>query len=556
MTEYADHVILNARIWTSNPTSPQATAMAIGGGRITAVGQDDEVRPFIGPHTSIRNLEGGFIMPGLIDVHNHHQDAGDVALNRIRFADTAAVQDILRLVKEWATSHPNDEWIVGGAWGGGLFEDLSKPEVLKALNEASKGKKVLLNDDSMHNRWANTAALSFAGIDSSTPDPEGGRILRDSAGNPTGILVEAAGALLESARAANEQHDFERAAASSAHSIEELHSYGVTAFQDAAAKVRTLGGLSHLERQGGLNAWVVSSLLINDPIFGSRPVGLDLFALRHQYAGARHRPTFAKIFLDGVPTARSSAFLEPYLPATDHNPDYRGAVTMPVEELVGWLRTCQEEDLGLKVHCTGDAAVRTVLDAVEIVRGEGSHILVQVAHATYISEEDIPRFARLGVFVDCSPALWFPGVISHACHSVLPADRADRIHPHRDLIDAGAVIAGGSDWPVAPVPNPWIGIAGLISRADPFGEYPGTLWPEQAITVEESLRAYTMGPAEAMGIDDITGSLAPGKSADFILLDRDPFTTPASELADTKVHETWFAGAPVYQSQLAAVEVP
>lgn len=308
-----------------------------------------------------------------------------------------------------------------------------------------------------------------------------------------------------------------------------------------------LEALRALDADGELDAWAVTSMLINDEIFGSAVIGDDLVFDGERYRTAHHRPDFVKIFLDGVPPTRTGAFIEPYLPDDVHGDHFRGSMLLDPEELVDWLRRTAQAGLSAKVHCTGDASVHAVLDAVETIRAEGyDEPRYQVAHGQFVHPDDIARFARLGVAADISPFIWVPGPIVEAIREVLPRERADRMQPNRSLLDAGAVVAGGSDWPVSPSPNAWEGIHGLVTRQDPSGQYPGTLWPEQAITLEEAITAFTLGGATAMGLGDETGSIAVGKSADFVVLDRDPFAHPADELARTEVVETWFAGRQVY----------
>lgn len=391
-------------------------------------------------------------------------------------------------------------------------------------------------------------ALELAGVSAATPDPAGGEIVRDPAtGEPVGVLLEAAGVAVERALSETRKLTAEQHVAASRHGIGTLHSYGVTAFQDAGVSADILGALKALDDAGELHAWVVSSLLINDPIFGFDPIGAPLLEVAGQYRSEHHRPDFVKIFLDGVPPTRTAAFLEPYLPDAAHGACHHGATTMPGDELVGWLRTAAAAGLSAKVHCTGDASVRATLDAVEKVRAEGfADARFQVAHGQFVHPDDLPRFAALGVAADISPFLWVPGVIPAAIAEVLPGERAGRMQPNRSLLDEGALVAGGSDWPVSESPNAWEGIHGLVTRQDPTGTFPGALWPEQAITLAEAIEVFTLAAARAMGLGDVTGSLVPGKSADFVVLDRDPFKTDPSALVKTKVTQTWFAGHRVY----------
>jgi predicted amidohydrolase YtcJ len=189
-----------------------------------------------------------------------------------------------------------------------------------------------------------------------------------------------------------------------------------------------------------------------------------------------------------------------------------------------------------------------VLDVAEKLRAEGVTTPIQIAHGQFLADEDIPRLAELGVVADISPFIWFPGVIPTMLAEVL-GERAEHSQPNRSLIDAGALVAGGSDWPVSESPNPLEGIQGLVTRADPLRRAPGTLWPEQAITAEEALQVFTRNSAVAMGLGSETGSLEIGKSADFLVLDRDAIAGPADAIIDARVLSTWFAGREVHTAE-------
>lgn len=544
----AELVLAHGRIYTADPASPWAEAVAIGGGRLLAVGSDASVLALAGPETRVRDLGGAFVMPGLVDVHNHHALAGRTDLFELSIPAGASVEEILAAVRDYAAGLPADAWVTGGAWGSTLRSQLSTDAARARLDEASGGRPVMLMEDSRHNRWANTRALELAGITASSDPGEGGVIELDAvSGRPTGVLLESAGLPVEEAMARTSALTPEQHRAASKRGVELLNSYGVTCFQDAAVSLEILGALRSLDEAGELDAWVVSSLTVNDQIFGYDPVGEGLVWQGEQFRTEHHRPDFVKIFLDGVPPARTGAFLEPYLPDDVHGDHFRGETTLAPEELEDWLRRTAERGLSAKIHCSGDAAVRLVLDTVATLRAEGfTSTRYQIAHGQFVAEADLPRFAELGVSADMSPFIWFPGVIPEAIAMVLPAERASRMQPNRSLIDAGALIAGGSDWPVSESPNAWEGIHGLVTRADPTGAYPGTLWPEQAITLEEAIAAFTVNAAEAMGLGAETGSLVAGKSADLVVLDRDPFAHPAQELARTHVAETWFAGRRVF----------
>jgi predicted amidohydrolase YtcJ len=222
---------------------------------------------------------------------------------------------------------------------------------------------------------------------------------------------------------------------------------------------------------------------------------------------------------------------------------------MERDELVDVLRGYAKSGRSTKIHCAGDWAVKVALDAFEVMRQEGSTLSYHIAHGQFVAPEDRKRMAELNVVAEISPFIWYPGVLPSAIASVLPEHIAAKMQPNRELVDLGVLVAGGSDWCVVPTPNAWEGIAGLVTRADPLGNFPGTLWPEQALTVDEALRVFSINAAKAARLDDVTGSIEVGKSADFAIIDRDPFAVEPSEIAGTKVRQTWFAGELVHGSQ-------
>lgn len=544
----ADLILRNSTLYTVDRGRPRASAMAVAGGRITAVGDDADIMPYAGAHTTVRDLGGRFVMPGLTDVHNHHALAGRADLFELTFSVTASLPEIFQAVRDHAAGLDPEAWVIGGSWGSGLMGEISTHAARRALDEAAGGRAVLLTDDSHHNRWASSRALELAGVTPATADPDGGQMLRED-GAPTGVMLEAAGRMMEQAIPAEARLDHEGHRACSRRGVEILNQYGITAFQDAAVSTDTMAALQSLDEVDELNAWVVTSMLVNDLIFGVSPIGEELMPLGAQYAGPHHRPTFVKIFLDGVPPARTGAFLEPYLP--DHHGDhFCGDPTMTFDELLGAMRTAAQAGLSAKVHCTGDKSARMVLDAVERLRAEGfTSPRYHIAHGQFVDPADLARFASLGVDADISPFLWVPGVIPQAIAEVLPPERAAHMQPNRDLLDSGALVAGGSDWPVSESPNAFEAIAGLVTRQDPTGTFPGSLWPEQAVTRQEAIEIFTLNGATAMGLGDVTGSLAVGKSADFVVLDRDIATVDPSDLLGTVVEETWFGGRPVYTAR-------
>jgi predicted amidohydrolase YtcJ len=546
----ADRVLLNGRIYTADAANPWAEALAIRDGKIAFIGADTEVKALIGSDTDVGDLKRKMAMPGINDVHVHPMLGGRADLYECHFLPTLSLEEVLAAVRADARKAKPGAWIVGGSWGSNFTDKLSTLEALRALDEASEGHPVLLRDDSVHNRWVNSRALELAGIDSSTPDPEGGIIVRDEATRaPVGMLFESAVAAVEHAAEVANPYSLETNVAALARAIEILNSFGVTGLQDAAVSGGVLSAYNHLDAQGKLSAWVVGSMMAEPAGFLGHFVGDELIDQRAKFLSPHVTPSFVKIFLDGVPMSRTSAFIDPYLPDKAHGCCFRGTTIKTVPELARLIAKQEDRGLCVKIHCAGDAAVRTALDAIDVVRSfKGATPLThQIAHAGFVDPSDIPRFKDLNVVADLSPILWYPNQIIDGIEQAV-GDRVRQYWPNRNLLEAGVLIATGTDWPVIPNPDPWSGLEGLITRRDPNGRFDGALWPEQALDLPTAIAAYTVNPARAMGLGSVTGSLSIGKSADLIVLDRNLFEIAPTDIADTKVTTTFFEGRAVYES--------
>lgn len=549
----ADLVLTNGRIYTVDPARSSAEALAVRNGRIIAVGTDADVRPHIGPETQVVDLGGRLAMPGIVDIHTHMMMGGQAELFELRFGNTLRREAILEQVRAAAETTPEGKWIIGAQWGSDLLALFNSEESLALLDAASLGRPVMLRDDTYHNRWVNTAALRLAGITEDTPDPDQGSFGRDpSSGRLTGIMIEAAAGLIERTIVASGHYteDMDRAAV--AHSIATLNQHGVTAFLDAAAMQPVLAALKGLDDRGLLTAWASGAMPVTEPSFLFGVAGEELFALRDTFRSRHVRPDFTKIFLDGVPGARTAAFHEPYTPDAVFGCCFRGTTLATVPELVRWIGRCEELGLSVKIHCAGDAAVTMALDALDVVRSFNgpTRLTHHIAHASYIRDADIPRFRELGMGADLSPFIWFPTAFLEGHKQTMGVERATRFWPNRDLLHAGALMAGGSDWPVIPNPNPWTGIEGLVTRQNPHGDFPGeSLWPEQALDIATVLEIFTINSARMMGLGDVVGSLEIGKSADIIVLDQDVLTCPAGAIGKTRVLQTWFEGRLVHGAE-------
>ncbi|MDI1263236.1 MAG: amidohydrolase [bacterium] len=542
----ADLIFGNGRVYTVDARMPWAEAVAVKNGKIVFVGSAGGASEWQGPQTKIIDLNGRMMMPGLGDVHNHHTRGGQLDLFELSFQASISFDDILALVKARAAQTPDGEWICGGIWSSELIARLGTTEAKAALDAVSSGHPVMLRDDSLHNRWVNSKALELMGVTSATPDPELGHIVRDArSGAPVGLLMEKASAIAEQAAVKSVNDPLQRDIASTQRAVEILNSYGVTAYQDANTTLPMLQALTGLDRRGELNAWCVGSLPIFNTLTGTEFFGEALIARREEFRTTHVRPDFIKLFMDGVPMTRTAAMLAAYRPDENgHAVVCRSFLRLP--DVVHWIVRAETLGMGVKVHCAGDAAVRDILDAVEIVRrlrGEGP--MHHIAHASFIDPADIPRFRELNVVADLCPAIWFPCAITVANKAVI-GERADRYWPNRDLHAAGALMAGGSDWPVVGLPDPWFGLEGMVTRQNPRGGYSGALWPEQAIDLATAIEIYTRNPVRAMGLGHLTGSIEVGKSADLIVLEKNLFEVEPNRLSKTKVLSTWFEGRCVY----------
>jgi len=548
---FADLILRNGHIYTVDRARSLASAVAIRNGSFIAVGDDAAVEACQGTSTQIVDLEGRMAMPGIVDIHTHMLMGGQAEMFDLNFSSAFNVDQICAAVRGWAEKTAPGAWIVGAQWGTDKLPALNTAAALAKLDEASLGHPVLLRDDSYHNRWCSSEALRRSGVHRDTPNPPKGEIGRDpESAELTGLMIEAAAGIVERVLGGSGHYTAEMDQAAIARSIDTLNSYGVTAFLEAASMKPIMAALKGLDDRGALTAWAGCSMPAVEPAFMFGTAGDELFAMREQFRGRHVKPDFVKVFLDGVPGFKTAAFHEPYTPDPIRGCCFRGATMMTVPDLIRWLGKCEKLDLSVKIHCAGDAAVTQALDAVEVVRAFNgpTSLTHQIAHASYIIPEDVSRFGELGVVADLSPIIWYPTFFLEGHKIAMGTERAERFWPNRDLLETGALMSGGSDWPVIPNPNPWNGIEGMMTRRNPSGEFgDATLWPEQALDLASTLEIYTINGARTLRLADVTGSIEVGKSADLIVLDRNLLEIPADEIADTKVLTTYFEGRPVYE---------
>lgn len=543
----ADTILINGFIYTMESDQPNAEAVAIRDGKIMAIGTSEDIRKLTYNKTQIIDLKGRMVMPGLNDGHSHPTEGAIANLFSCKFEFTAAPKDIARILKGCVKRNPGSQWIIGGRWDSNFFKNNDIPSPRKWLDQYSGDKAVYFSDDSGHNGWANTRALQLAGMTKDTKDPEGGTIIRDGeTGEPNGLLLEGAQTVMEL-----QLPDWTEAQYQAG--VREMtriaNGFGITGIKDAIARDPILKAYHDVDQAGDLSIHVAAA--ISTP-YGHRVVPLDydrLETLRDKFASKHVDTRFVKITNDGVPTvSRTAAMLAPYLP-DDHFPkNYAGILHVDEGLLASDIAELERRGFTVKIHTAGDRSVRVGLNAIEKAHKISGRrdLRHELAHAGFVSPEDLPRFKELNVVADLSPYIWHPSPIIQSVLDAVGA-RGEKYWPIRDFIEAGTPVLAGSDWPAAvPSLNPWIGIEAMVTRRDPYGKTGGSLWPEQAITLEQALKIFTIEGAKALRLEAETGSIKVGKSADLIILRQNLFTIKPTDIADTIVEITFFAGKIVH----------
>ena len=543
----ADKVLTNGKIYTVEKDQPWVDAVAIKDGKYLFVGTSEGAKSYIGESTEVIDLAGKMAMPGINDAHVHPARGGTKALFECNFAFTATPDEIAKAVTKCVADNPDALWIRGGQWDSGFFDNYKIESPRKFLDAVSGDKAVLLNDDSNHNGWANSKALELGGITKHTKDLADGTYVRNSeTGEPNGILLENAEQNLYDLIPKWNDDQTQKGAIKA---IQIAHQFGVTGMKDASTSEQTMSAYKSLDQSGNFNIHMAVS--ISTP-YGHRVKQLDydkIDALREKYKSANVHTSFVKLYIDGVPTAsRTAAMLAPYTAEEGKDP-ISGMLHIEPDLLTADLIELDKRGFTVKVHVAGDRSVRIALDAIEAARkaNGNSGLRHELAHAGFIDKDDIIRFSKLQAVADLSPYLWHPSPIIDSIVSAV-GPRGKYYWPIKALLDANAPILAGSDWPAAVSSmDPWVGIEAMVSRADPRANFPGTLWPEQAINLEQALEIYTMNGAKALLLDDITGSIRVGKSADLIVLNQDLFDVPVEAINETRVEMTLFKGNIVYQ---------
>jgi len=568
-TGRATLVFRNGPIFTANAKQPSADALAIRDGKIAYVGPADGLANWIGPSTELVDLHGRFLMPGIVDGHMHPLQAGTQLLKcGLDYASLTVdefQQRIRKCLAESAAQEP-DGWLEVVNW----FQESMRPAGVTTsratLDALDTKRPIIVRSSFGHTVLANSRALELAGITAATQDPVGGKIWRDAAGNPTGLLEDAAFVVFDSLLPRPTTAD-DIAAARAA--LDAMRRQGVTAFLDAIAPEGDLAAFTAVHASGGLTARAHFAPRIEPTQAADASAAVAaVVALSQRYDSGVLMPApsitvrHAKLFLDGViaAPALTGAVLEPYrmnagtaaqpkwVPGTSRGP----AVYFPPAQLAALLIELGKAGLHPHMHADGDAAVRAGLDAVVALRAAlpGANVRPAIAHDEIVDPADYPRFRAL----DVTPVLSFqwekPAGDTLGLTDYFGPERMERLEPAGVLAAAGARIAFGSDWPVDPL-DEWFALKVGVTRTntpDAPPPYRGRLGNDPGLSREAVLEAATIHAAYELNADGVIGSLETGKYADMIVLDRNPLTIPAEDIANVKVLTTVVGGKVVYRA--------
>lgn len=532
LMQQADVVVTNARIYTADVNRPVAEALAVRAGRITFVGSNRGALALAGPRTERIDANGNTVIPGMVDAHAHLLNLG-LALRTVDLVGTRSYEEVIARVVERAKAARPGEWIRGRGWDQNDWADTRFP-THQALSRAVPNNPVYLTRVDGHASLVNAKALELAGVTAATPDPAVGRFIRDSSGNPTGVLVDAAqGTVGRVIPAASRAELREQTLAA----IAETSRWGLTGIHDAGVGPEGIAVYEELAKEGRYNLRNYVMIRAGDSV-------LDAFMRRGPqkalYDG-RIWIRSIKITADGALGSRGAALLEPYSDDPG-NIGLMGSAEMLKNVAVRALKA----GFQVNVHAIGDRANRMVLDQFEAALREvptPDHRF-RIEHAQILSYQDIPRFAELDVIPSMqgshqtSDMYWAPNRLGTA--------RLGGAYAWRSLLNTGVVIPNGSDFPVEAV-NPLISFHAFITRQD-AENYPAGGWmPEQRTTRQEALFSITLWPAYASFMESESGTLTAGKYADFVVLDRDIMTVAPEQVLGTRVLRTVLGGTTIYR---------
>ena len=531
----ADVIVQNARVWTVDPSHPEADAVAILGDRIVAVGSSQQMDAWHGPHTRVVDAAGKRLLPGFNDAHVHFTDGGS-QLDNVELNDATSSQEFARRIRERAAKTAKGDWLLGGDWDETKWSPAEFP-TKELIDAATPETPVAVNRYDGHMILANSLALKLAGITAQTPDPAGGVIVRDQHGNPTGALKDAAQDMLFKAVPPlthdQRRHSIERA-------LEHAASLGVTSVQHMNPEPADIAIYSELLDAGKLTTRIYAAPLITQ-VDDQVKIGI-----RRAFGGPYLRIGGVKAYADGSLGSATAYFFEAFSDQTGN----RGLLSdemQPISLMRDRMMRADAAGLQLCTHAIGDAGISTILDIYgEIAEAHGSRDRRwRIEHAQHMAAKDFDRFAQLHVIASVQPyhaiddGRWAERRIGH--------DRSSRTYAFRTFLDHSVRLALGTDWNVAPL-NPMLTLYAATTRATLDGKNPNGWFPEQKLSIKEAIEAYTMGSAYAEFQENEKGSIAAGKLADMVLLSDDVLSIGLVKIRDVKVLKTWVGGKLVYDA--------
>jgi predicted amidohydrolase YtcJ len=539
----ADLVLWGGKVYTP---SGWTQALAVQDGVLIAVGDEAAVDAYRTDDTQIIDLRGATVLPGLHDMHVHPMGAG-LMQSQCLFPQGSTSREIEAAIAACAEARAEAEWIVGGQWDATSFG--TEPIDRTLLDRAAPRNPVALVDISGHSLWVSSQALESAGITAATPNPPGGIIERDADGRITGVLRESASGLV---RRLIPPATAEQTVEALRWSLDLMLSYGITSFTDAGVDATALSAYAALADRGALKQRVKACMMWRRTAFGGNDADTpDYVAERNLYARDRLSPTCVKLVLDGVPTdGHTAAMVEPYADAEGLDGDRAtGLLMVPAETLNALVTELDGLGFTVKMHAAGDAAVRAGLDAIEAAReanGFSGH-LHEVAHNSFVQVSDIRRARGIAATFEMSPYIWYPNPIIPDIAKAVGSERMQRWIPLKDALDAGALVVPGSDWSVVPSVNPWIAIETLVTRQVPGGGGE-ELGAAERITLAQAIELFTASAAREMGNRSRVGTIERGMLADLVVIDRNPFEVPITDVHATTVLMTMIDGEIVYRA--------
>jgi predicted amidohydrolase YtcJ len=544
----ADVVYQNGFVYTVDGVRSRAQAFAVRDGKYVAVGSNDDMKAVTGPDTKVVDLEGRMVMPGLVDTHIHALRGALTALG-LAFPVTSSVDDIKAAVKKFIADKKlkKGEWVEGAKWS----IDYKKLNA-KMLDEVSPDNPVFLHDWTNHLAWVNSAALEAAKITKDTPDPPAGVIDRDGSGNPTGTLHDKALGLIT---AAMPRPAPETVAERAAWIFGKLNSYGITGIVTPQLDPIRIKAYRALESQDKLTLRIQGSW-----DFNTRYVTTTLEEQAKTFMTREKRGENSplinvdgvKVYMDGVPNDAEGG--SPMIDAYATAPTF-GTPSIDESTFSTWMLRFDAEGLKVMAHATGSLSVRHFLNAVEATRrANGTGPTHHMAHSMLIYPEEVERFnfERSNFVTEVSPyQLWVPDpTANYTWPHIIGRDRFDlTMTPLKTIIDAGAVVAYGSDWDNIPEPDSWFALEGMVTRMYPGKPEYGRLNPDERVDVETAIEIFTRNGAMAMEKEGETGTIEVGKSADFIVINQNLLEIPPEKIHDTKVLKTVLRGHTVYQAE-------